>query len=274
MSFFKQFPLIDYDLKKNGSVMKMVNIFRSVRPLQNYVDDPSMYTFYEIKNGERPDTVSQRLYGTPDFYWTFFVINEFLHDGYKVWPLSQEQIFEYIKREYNGFAVTTNPHITPDGDGNPIFTDSIAGKFQLGEDIVGTISGARGTLTKKNLDMNQLVVQDMETSQGFSGDGGANNNNYEFVKGVTTDDSVQTYDVYKYADAPHHYFIEDYEGVEREYTNMTFINQSVATPEASLKYVSNRQYVNELNETRSKIRVIHPNLIGRFIETYESLLNE
>ena len=86
--------------------------------------------------------------------------------------------------------------------------------------------------------------------------------------------SVQTYDVYKYADAPHHYFIEDYEGVEREYTNMTFINQSVATPEASLKYVSNRQYVNELNETRSKIRVIHPNLIGRFIETYESLLNE
>ena len=274
MSFFKQFPLIDYDLKKNGSVMKMVNIFRSVRPLQNYVDDPSMYTFYEIKNGERPDTVSQRLYGTPDFYWTFFVINEFLHDGYKVWPLSQEQIFEYIKREYNGFAVTTNPHITPDGDGNPIFTDSIAGKFQLGEDIVGTISGARGTLTKKNLDMNQLVVQDMETSQGFSGDGGANNNNYEFVKGVTTDDSVQTYDVYKYADAPHHYFIEDYEGVEREYTNMTFINQTVATPEASLKYVSNRQYVNELNETRSKIRVIHPNLIGRFIETYESLLNE
>ena len=81
MSFFRQFPTINYDLKKDGSVMRMVNIFRNVRPLQNYVDNPSLYNFYEIKNGERPDTVSQRLYGTPDFYWTFFVINEFLHDG-------------------------------------------------------------------------------------------------------------------------------------------------------------------------------------------------
>ena len=48
MSFFKQFPKISYDLRKDGSIMKMVNIFRSVRPLQNFVDNPSLYKFYEI----------------------------------------------------------------------------------------------------------------------------------------------------------------------------------------------------------------------------------
>lgn len=275
MTFFRQFPTIEYDLKKDGSIMKMVNIFRSVRPLQNFIDDPSLYTFYEIKNGERPDVVSQRLYGTTDFYWTFFVVNEFLHDGYKVWPMSQEQVYEYIKREYNGYVITTKPYMQPDSDG--ILREnvnSLSGKFQIGETIVGGTSNARGTLTKKNIDMNQLVIQNMQNTNAYSGDGAANNNNYEEVKGLITDDAVQTYEVFKYADAPHHYYMTDADGIEREYTNMDFIDNVDATPAASLKSVSYRAYVNELNEQRSKIRVINPNHIGKFIDTFERLINE
>lgn len=275
MSFFKQFPKVDYDLKKDGSVMRMVNIFRSVRPLQNFIDNPSLYKFYEVKNGERPDIVSQRLYGTPDFYWTFFVVNDFLHDGYRAWPMTQEQLYEYIKREYNGYAITTRPVIVRDGDGLVTdYRDSLSGRFKVGEDIVGTVSGARGTLTKKNVDMNQLVIQNMQNTSAYTGDGAENNNNYEFLRGQTSDDAVETYKVYKYADAPHHYYVQDAEGIEREYTNMTFINSADATPAATLKYVSNREYVNELNDERSKIRVINPNFIGKFIEEFESLLNE
>ena len=275
MSFFRQFPTINYDLKKDGSIMRMVNIFRNVRPLQNYVDNPSLYKFYEIKNGERPDTVSQRLYGTPDFYWTFFVINEFLHDGYKVWPLSQEQLFDYIKEQYNGYAITTKPVIVRTGDGTiSEFRDSLSGKFQLGETITGSISNAQGILTKKNIDMNQLVIQNMKNTNRYTGDGAANNNNYEFLIGSTTNDSVESYEVFNYADAPHHYYITDSDGIDREYTNQSFINQTIATPENDLKSVSNRQYVNDLNEERSRIRVINPNFIGRFIENFESLINE
>lgn len=275
MSFFKQFPKVSYDLRKDGSIMKMVNIFRSVRPLQNFVDNPSLYKFYEIKNGERPDVVSHRLYGTSDFYWTFFVVNEFLHDGYKVWPMSQEQVYEYIKQHYEGYAVTTRPYMQLDSDGiRRENVDSLAGKFQIGEDILGATSGARGTLTKKDVDMNQLIIQNMQNTNAFSGNGAADNNNYELLQGQTTDDSVQSYEVFKYADAPHHYYILDEDGVEREYTNMTFINQTSATAEASLKYVTNRAYIQELNDERSKIRVINPNFIGKFIEEFESLLNE
>lgn len=275
MSFFKQFPKVSYDLRKDGSIMNMVNIFRSVRPLQNFVDNPSLYKFYEIKNGERPDIVSQRLYGTSDFYWTFFVVNEFLHDGYKVWPMSQEQVYEYIKQHYEGYAVTTRPYMQLDSDGiRRENVDSLAGKFQIGEDILGATSGARGTLTKKDVDMNQLIIQNMQNTNAFSGNGAADNNNYELLQGQTTDDSVQSYEVFKYADAPHHYYVLDEDGVEREYTNQTFINQTSATAEASLKYVTNRAYIQELNDERSKIRVINPNFIGKFIEEFESLLNE
>tara|TARA_Y100000992_G_C21209845_1_gene464868 strand:+ start:548 stop:805 length:258 start_codon:yes stop_codon:yes gene_type:complete len=82
MPFFSQFPKIEYDFNRTGTVQRMINIFRSVRT-QGQLDNAILYKNYTVKNGARPDIVSQELYGTPDFYWTFFVINDFLHDGYK-----------------------------------------------------------------------------------------------------------------------------------------------------------------------------------------------
>ena len=47
-----------------------------LRPLQNFVDEISAYRYFEISNGERPDIVSQRLYNTPNYHWTFFILND------------------------------------------------------------------------------------------------------------------------------------------------------------------------------------------------------
>ena len=74
MAFFKQFPKVEYDFNRTGVKQNMVDIYRHVKPLDSFLDNTSAYKFYEVINGERPDIVSQRLYGTSDFYWTFFVI--------------------------------------------------------------------------------------------------------------------------------------------------------------------------------------------------------
>lgn len=267
MSFFKQFPTIDYDLNKDGQINKQVNIFRSVRPIQSFVDNPSLYRYYDIKNGERPDIVSQRLYGTPEFYWTFFVVNEFLHDGLKVWPLSQEALAKYIETEYEGYAIVTYPRVS-DGLAN-----SIAGKFKLGETITGGTSGATGTLTKKIIDMNQLIVQNVSNGP-FLGEGKFQNNTAETIVGSESTDSVFTFEVFEYADAPHYYYIEDENGVERQYTSRLHIDTDGAQGTNLLKYESNRQHFYHMNEHRSKIRVINPDKIGEFVETFERLINE
>ena len=109
MSFFSQFPKVAYDFNRTGVIQEMVDLFRHVKPLPTFLDNISAYRFYEIPNGQRPDVVSTALYGTPDFYWTFFVVNDFLHDGYRSWPMSQEQLLTYMETEYNGFAIETNP---------------------------------------------------------------------------------------------------------------------------------------------------------------------
>jgi len=275
MSFFKQFPEVDYDIALDGTVSKMVNIFRSVRPVQTFIDDPSLYQYYTIKNGERPDIVSQKLYGTPDFYWTFFVINEFLHDGYKVWPMSQEQLYKYIETEYNGYAVNTKIYYIENDIQN-----SLAGKFQVGEIVTGVRSGASGILKKKDIDLNQLVIQDMIVNTSFNGLRVSENTETEFEKiaGAKSFDEVQTYQVWPYAEAPHHYYKTE-DGAEREYSNRTFFENNIedmtdSQSDNQLNYVSNRQYVNELNDQRSKIRVINPTVISEFIDNFERLINE
>ena len=114
--------------------------------------------------------------------------------------MSQESFYSYIQTEYEGFVITTNPSITRNTDQQITdFKDSLAGKFTIGETITGSISGATGTLVQKNIDLNQLVIQNVSGS--FLGDPNAITNSTENITGATSTDTVASYIVYKYADA-------------------------------------------------------------------------
>jgi len=278
MAFFKQFPKVQYDFERNGVVQNVVNIYRSVRPLQNFIDNNSAYTFYEIMNGERPDIVSQRLYDNPNYYWTFFIVNDLLHDGMRAWPMSQEDLFDYMETEYEGYAINTKPVIVRNTDGIiTSFQDSLAGSvpnvsngaFNLGETITGSISGFSGKLTKKNVDLNQLIIQSVNSNAPL-GDPTAISGGTELLVGDKSGDSVSTYEAFKYAEAPHHYY-KTGDKEKRQVTNAIFIEGGESS--SNLSYQTNRSYVTELNEERSRIRVVDPAYIDRFADEFERILN-
>lgn len=270
MPFFKQFPKVQYDFNRTGITQNMVDLFRSVRALPTFLDEYSAYRYFNVENGERPDVVSERLYGTTDYYWTFFVINEHLHDGYRAWPLSQEDMYDYLTKNYNGYVITTNPSITRTGDGLiSEFRDSLSGRFKIGETITGAISGASGKLTRKNVDMNQLIIQDV-TGGAFIGDPTLVNNSTELVIGQTSGDSVSTHRVFKYADAPYYYYLET-DADKKPVTNAVHIQGGVV--ESDLAYVTYRTHEYELNDERSKIRYVVPQYIEQFVDAFEELIN-
>ena len=56
--------------------------------LNAYVDildqlkvDQSFYEDYTILSGDRPDIVSNKLYNNPDYYWTFYMLNDHLRES-------------------------------------------------------------------------------------------------------------------------------------------------------------------------------------------------
>ena len=184
--------------------------------------------------------------------------------------MSEEDLFDYIAKEYEGYVIETNPSIVRSSDLLITdFRDSLSGRFTLGETITGSTSGATGTLTKKIVDLSQLVVQNV--TGAFIGDQTGPQNITERVTGGTSEDSVATYQVYKYAEAPYYYY-ETNDADQKPVTNSVHINGGVEG--GTLSYVTNRAHVIEENDERAKIRIIDPAYVEQFVDQFEELINE
>lgn len=256
--FFRNFPKIEYDYFGNGVETKIVDLFRFVKPIDRFRDELDTYSYYQVQEGDRPDVVSQLLYNTPEYYWTFFVINDHLRAGPAAWPMSSEQFEKYLEEEYSGTVVTCRPQYVYDGDGQLVsIENSLAGRFEIGEPVVGFLSGATGIVHSKDVTKQQLVIVNVE---------GVFQEN-EIVRGNYTEDSVTTYQVMDWALAPHHY--EDANG--REVDNSLFIFDGTPWPQTNI--VTNREYEADLNEQRSKIRVVKESKIFEFVTAYQELVN-
>ena len=105
MSFFKQFPKTTYDLKRDGNLIEIKDIFRNVDINEKLINPASAYQYYYIQDGERPDQIADKLYRNSRYYWTIFIANDRLRDGYMKWPLSYQQLQRRISEEYNPYIV-------------------------------------------------------------------------------------------------------------------------------------------------------------------------
>tara|TARA_B100001093_G_scaffold69973_1_gene60462 strand:- start:651 stop:1697 length:1047 start_codon:yes stop_codon:yes gene_type:complete len=155
MPFFKQFPKIEYDYNRTGTVQQIINIFRSVRTQSRLFDNTLMYKEYTIQGGMRPDVVSEKLYGTSDYYWTFFIINDFLHDGLQAWPMGEMELSDYLNKTYEGLALQFTPSVSN------VVKNSIAGKLEIGGLMYGLRSGATGRIIRKDVDLGIIVLRDI-----------------------------------------------------------------------------------------------------------------
>jgi hypothetical protein len=105
---FKPYPKVNYDLYSDGSSVELTDITRAVALSKNSLpDDALLYTLYSLDNAERPDILSYKLYNDTQYYWTFFIINDFLHDGYNAWQLSSHQFERLMEKEYSRYSAMT-----------------------------------------------------------------------------------------------------------------------------------------------------------------------
>ena len=259
--FFSMFPKVSYNFKPLGINQNVVDIFRSARNQGNFIDNPAAYGKYSISNGDRPDIVSQKLYGTSDHYWTFFLINDFLNEGHTAWPMSQESLNEYIAKYFNGTTIETRPLLILDTDGLVTeYRNSLAGRFQLNEIVTGTLSGATGKVKSKNADLSQLTISDVN---------GTFQEN-ESILGSVSGDIVTAYKVYPEDISPT-YWYKTGDVNRRPVTPDTIIPSGVARHLCS--YVSTHEQIVETNDERSSIRVIDPAYISDFIKQFKDIIN-
>lgn len=233
--YFQNFPTMQYDLYDDGHTTTFVDIFRTVRPKASIKDDLLLYSKYTIQDGERPDHLSQRFYGSPDYYWTFFMVNEHLVNIHTDWPLSRKEFVQMIESKYDGFVLTTEQDIST--------------KFTKGEVVQGLVSGATGILESKDCNTNTLRVTEI------SGQFRAN----ELIRGNTSLHTVTITGQTEYYNATHHYV--DASG---QYTHKNAIGAIEVT------YY---EYEKDLNDAKAEIKVIRPAYIVKVAQQFFKQIN-
>jgi len=143
MSYFTNFPQIDYFFGDKVKPTRFTDLHVYVDLIDQIKDDVSVYTYYNLQDGDRPDQISQKLYGTTDYHWTLYLLNDDvrLHG----WPLSYNDMKEKAEEDYPNTVLLTR--------------NNLDNKFKVGTKVRGLTSGVEGTILKRRLDFGQIVIQ-------------------------------------------------------------------------------------------------------------------
>lgn len=226
--FFQYFQREDFDLDGNGT-RKLTNIAQYSKVFSKIADDISFYTYYTVDNSDRFDNISEKLYGTSEYYWTFFLVNNDVHNSWKNFRKDNNEFLNYLKRKYPDTALT----FTSGSDNISYFTT-----LNIGDELsnnLGTITGIYPT-------MNYLTVTGLTNSS---------------PAGVTLTQGSYTAEVASavaHYEAPHHKENDDGEWVRSG---------------SAGALVSIRTYEQELNDEQFQLKVIRPQYIQTVARQFE-----
>ena len=286
--YFNKFPVLQYPIYNGTTVTPIVarNLLRRVALSDNVREGNGIFILYDVKDGERPEHIAERLYGDPMLHWLVLLMNTVI-DPYHGWYKSAATMEEYIQKKYTGYSV---------------FFTGLSGGLLYDSDIIPgvtlTQAGTSTTIEDFEPMMCKLIVQSTQFSTG---------NAYIEVPGATLGINIrkieQTYI------AAHHFKVDrptDDVGANETiivdslsisngyYHNVldgttdfgasigatasnfydTYIGKYMGiSGDAVTAYaVSNLIYEMDLNETKRTIKLLHPKYKDRAIRELDNLL--
>ena len=128
MSYFRELPDLEYESPftnrlSSSSYVQAKNIFRRMKIRDDLQNVFTLFNKYEIKEGARPDTIAEEIYGKSDLDWVVLLSANIINVRDQ-WPLSSKDLYEYTVSKY-GLENINNVHHyetkeVKDSDGNLI----------------------------------------------------------------------------------------------------------------------------------------------------------
>jgi len=104
--FFRNFPKVPYQFGDGELPINFQDLSVYVDAFDQVREFKSFYQAYHIQNNERPDQLSFKLYGTTDYYWTFFLMNP--HLRISGWPLDNSEVYKKAQEYYPNTVIVTD----------------------------------------------------------------------------------------------------------------------------------------------------------------------
>ena len=120
-TYFDKFPKFFYDIDGTGTNVQWVtDILHRAKFLKVVLANSLIFYPYIVKDGETPEIIAAKLYGSSNYYWIVMYCND-IFSLWDEWPLSYEQMQAYLTAKYGSVetAQTTIDH-WEDSYGNTI----------------------------------------------------------------------------------------------------------------------------------------------------------
>lgn len=243
MSYFEFFPDVSYRFGNETNPDTFENIAVYADVIDQIKDNLAFYYDFTIEEFQRADQLSTKLYGTPIYHWTFYLLNDHVRE--RGWPLNNREIFTYAQKYYPDLTITTR--------------NNLADKFRLNQTVTGNISGATGVISKRYIELGQMVLQNV-TGTFVAG---------ETLSSLTIEDrplkpinTVETLQIVSSSEeylSARHYVNGSNERID--------IDPTVG-PGALLTEITYLDYLVQQNDELKQIKVIKPSSINRVVNSF------
>ena len=98
--YFERFPKSEYILPGTKTFKQVSDLFRRVKIKDKIRDEASLYSEYFVTNGERPEQIAHKHFGSAELHWVVLITNN-ITDAYYEWPLSFSAFEEFVKDKYS-----------------------------------------------------------------------------------------------------------------------------------------------------------------------------
>jgi len=115
--YFSNFDTFPYDFEINGQrkVLMVSDITKNVRFRKEVLSNILLYDEYDMKDGETPEVVAEKVYGNAQYHWVIMLVNE-RFDYIADYPMTYDALLNYVKDTYGDDNVDA-PHHYVDTNG-------------------------------------------------------------------------------------------------------------------------------------------------------------
>jgi hypothetical protein len=102
--YFKHVPKVYYTPNSEmESLDVLTNITTRFSFEQEFKKNSSIYYEYSVEDGETPEIVAAKIYGSSEKHWIIMNLNDIVDPMYD-WPLTQRNVIKYIEAKYSANA--------------------------------------------------------------------------------------------------------------------------------------------------------------------------
>jgi len=245
--YFENFPVIEYSLDQGISSFAMTDFFRRVKADVNSILGSSAYYEYELTDGETPEIVAHKLYGDPNLHWVILITNETLDPRFE-WVQTQAALTAYVKDKYGADKINAAHHYE-NSSGDTVYyraftgTVDIAASLTTGVVITSIAVVGTGTAFTTEVLSTAFAVRFGTTTTAYT------------VTAVNSNTSLTVSGL----------------GLPTAVVGQVMIDNFSYS--STVTRVTNTEYEEAINEARRTIKVVKPQYVPRFIESFIGILN-